>query len=67
MAESCGNCRFFSALKELCRKNPPIPFPSQDSRGQIIGLGMFPPVKSDNWCGAYEPSPKPESVERIVT
>lgn len=55
---NCAECTFFeehaantdAELNEagLCRFNPPVTQPTADSRG------LWPVVKSDDWCGHFE-------------
>jgi hypothetical protein len=51
--ERCEQCRFFSALESVCRKNPPVVFPVAQPTG-VASFGLFPPTKDSNWCGAFE-------------
>ena len=53
---ACGKCRYFDqasteahgASLGLCRYNPPISQPTQDSHG------VWPKVEASDWCGHYE-------------
>lgn len=57
---ACGKCRFFDTASTeslgasgstslgLCRYNPPISQPTQDSHG------LWPKVEAADWCGHYE-------------
>ena len=53
---ACGKCKYFDqastesgpASPGLCRYNPPIGQPSQDSHG------VWPKVETNDWCGHYE-------------
>jgi len=55
--QSCGNCRYFAALKNVCRKNPPalVTFAVADTLGrqQMQSVGVFPPTTDAEWCGAW--------------
>lgn len=54
---SCTSCVFFddhtsTKLQEesgLCRFNPPVSQPDQDTRG------LWPVVTSQDWCGHFTP------------
>lgn len=54
--EGCDTCKFYSALKRCCRKNPPAVFMGQGPGGQPMFIGGYPPVGPTDWCGAYEVS-----------
>lgn len=55
---ACSTCAFYedhvantkADLPDagLCRFNPPVSQPSADARG------LWPVVKSDDWCGHFE-------------
>lgn len=53
---ACGKCRYFDTASNesmgqslgLCRYNPPISQPTQDSHG------VWPKVEASDWCGHYE-------------
>lgn len=55
---ACASCAFFEDHAAnsgktlegagLCRFNPPVSQPEADSRG------LWPVVKSDDWCGHFE-------------
>lgn len=56
--ESCGNCRFYAALKSLCRKNPPtlVTAVITDPLGRqsVEAQGVFTPVGQGDWCGSWQ-------------
>lgn len=55
---TCSECAFFEDHKAntaatlsdagLCRFNPPVSQPAADARG------LWPIVKTDDWCGHFE-------------
>jgi len=53
---TCQSCKFFSALKQQCRAEPPKTFmiAVDPQRGPIFA-GAFVPVGKDDWCGKHEP------------
>ncbi|WP_341486033.1 hypothetical protein [Thioclava sp. GXIMD4215] len=60
MSKSCADCAFFEDHKTnsetvvaaddagLCRFNPPVSQPEASSHG------LWPVVKTDDWCGHFE-------------
>lgn len=69
--EPCRTCRWYheNPLEhELgqgeCHREPPriLMVPTLD-KGQVVPVvkSIFPPTKSTNWCGEYDPVPAPES------
>ena len=53
---ACAKCTFFDVGASagpdlgLCRYNPPISQPTQDSHG------LWPKVETNDWCGHFEPA-----------
>ena len=51
---TCSTCKFFSALKSQCRKNPPVPFLiGANAQGQPMIVSVFPPTTKDDICGEW--------------
>lgn len=69
--ECCGNCRFYVADEEQCRRNPPavnlsytllrglraLYSGNRDPEGETCGsvCGEWPKVLADEWCGEFRP------------
>lgn len=60
MVEACGNCRYFLAEGQLCRRHAPRSFLVGMSAPQVVGQAPVPIVNSyfpqttpDHWCGEY--------------
>lgn len=57
MDEQCVNCKFYfqaEAYRGQCRLDPPR------VRNPYDGLGVFPIVNPEMWCGEWEAQPEPE-------
>jgi hypothetical protein len=51
----CQTCKFFSALTQQCRINPPTPLVlGQDANGSPVVACMWPPTDGRG-CGKHEP------------
>lgn len=52
---TCSSCRFFSALDNMCRRNPPTAFPVPNQLGQLSIMGIFPPTQASSLaCGEHK-------------
>jgi hypothetical protein len=68
--QSCTNCYFFlqtsaRGIQKIgyCRANPPQLHNTTNSEGkEIAGIGRFPVVLSNMWCGAFDYSDAIEEV-----
>lgn len=71
--EACGNCRFFWAPAQNCRRAHPIailvgmkPSVMAGQAPQPIVGSYFPQSRPDGWCGEYErgavPLPTAEQI-----
>lgn len=61
----CDRCKFWIKKpleQEIgeCRKGPPPVFPAQSQMG-IQFIACWPPTKSDQWCGEYQPKLETET------
>jgi len=61
--ESCDGCRFCQendAGQIECRRRSPVPLPMQKKSplGQMdfMVMTLWPPVRSELWCGDYQPA-----------
>ena len=59
MKPRCSTCRFFSPQSSVsfldeCRRHSPIPRLTFDGRHDEHGLGAWPAVLPDHWCGEFE-------------
>jgi hypothetical protein len=67
MKPTCSMCRFFSPNsseygRDECRRRSPGPRLTYQGRHDEFGLGAWPFVLPQHWCGEFEPevvSPKP--------
>ena len=55
----CACCRFFSAIddryqKGQCRRRTPVPRLVFDGRHDGSGIGVWPIISSESWCGEFE-------------
>ena len=48
---TCADCRYYDAKSGECRESSP------DSHG------LWPPVKSDRWCGDWWPNEKLQQIQ----
>ncbi len=60
MKPSCLACRFFSPHSNQyghneCRRRSPAPRLTYDGRHDELGLGAWPVVLEEHWCGEFEP------------
>ena len=47
----CETCRYFDAADGgFCRVNPPVPIHHDGNKL----TGVWPPVRSSDWCGEHE-------------
>lgn len=52
--EYCSNCKFFRPIEASptrggeCHRNPP-------NLEHVSGMGKFPRVNREDWCGEYRP------------
>lgn len=55
----CGDCRYYDALKTICRRDPPKAFPMPGNvPGVFTALCVWPPVDAArDWCGQYQQDP----------
>jgi len=62
--EQCGNCRYYHEEKSpafpqysgFCRKNPPT-INLNETKG-ITYIMIFPPVRTNDWCGKFKAKKK---------
>jgi hypothetical protein len=65
--ESCGTCKFAQLPQRIalanaapqanptCQRFPPVGYPVPNGAGGFAGIGVFPPVSIEAWCGEYQP------------
>lgn len=58
--ESCGNCRFWRKMENMCHRLPPTtalvglqPSPLANQPGQPIWASSFAPIRNNGWCGEW--------------
>jgi hypothetical protein len=51
--KTCSSCVYFAALQAQCRKNPPTAIAAANGN-QLQIIGIWPPTKDSDWCGAHE-------------
>lgn len=59
MKVSCACCRYFSSKSAVrprheCRRRSPAPRLGVDGRHDEFGLGVWPIVSPDGWCGEFK-------------
>jgi hypothetical protein len=67
----CSDCKHYhktDIAQGECKRYPPtilvVPTPAYGAmQGQASLAGMFPPTKSDNWCGEHEKKVTLEAVK----
>lgn len=66
MIERCINCKYLyegkagtkGSLYHECKRNAPSVMPYE---GYEEGVGWWPSIKLDDWCGEFQPSPLNEN------
>jgi hypothetical protein len=46
----CSTCRFWEAVRQVCRRSPPLAIPVYVLG---VGQGVWPRTAPGDWCGAH--------------
>jgi hypothetical protein len=57
--QQCSICKFFRPVPletrgGVCCHNPPFAVPVPSQAGGVGFVGIFPPVRNEEWCGKWE-------------
>ena len=71
MATTCSQCRFYFTPPTVngcgeCRRDPPVARLSYNGIHDDLGLGVWPLVLPEHWCGVFEPRPVDRSQRRTI-